>query len=262
MKAALVQMTSVPDIQMNINFISNSIIKAKDNRADIVLFPENCGFMGPGKLMFDNARFEKSHLVLKSSTKLAKKNNIFVLLGSIAVLKSKNKNLKMVNRSYFIDNNGKIIGKYDKIHMFDAIISKNEIYRESDRYYAGNKVVNVKNKLGNFGLSICYDLRYPELYNKLVKRGVDIITIPSAFTVNTGKDHWKVLLRSRAIETSCWVLAPAQVGNHYGKRVTWGHSMVIDPWGRVVSEAGKNKGIIYANIKRDLSRKIKSSWGL
>jgi len=262
MKVALVQMTSVPDIETNINYISNSIIKAKNNYADIVLFPENCGFMGPGKLMFDNASFEKSHLVLKSSRELAKKNNIFVLLGSIAVLKKYNNNIKMANRSYFIDNKGKIIGKYDKIHMFDAIISKNEIYRESNRYHAGTKIINVKNKLGNFGLSICYDLRFPDLYNKLLKRGVDIITIPSAFTVNTGKDHWKVLLRSRAIETSSWVLAPAQVGNHYGKRVTWGHSMVIDPWGRVVSEAGKNECIIYANIKKDLSRKIKSSWSL
>ena len=262
MKVALVQMTSVPDIETNINYISNSIIKAKNNYADIVLFPENCGFMGPGKLMFDNASFEKSHLVLKSSRELAKKNNIFVLLGSIAVLKKYNNNIKMANRSYFIDNKGKIIGIFDIIHMFDAIISKNEIYRESDRYHAGTKIINVKNKLGNFGLSICYDLRFPDLYNKLLKRGVDIITIPSAFTVNTGKDHWKVLLRSRAIETSSWVLAPAQVGNHYGKRVTWGHSMVIDPWGRVVSEAGKNECIIYANIKKDLSRKIKSSWSL
>lgn len=262
MKVALVQMTSVPDIKTNINFISNSIIKAKNNFADIVLFPENCGFMGPGKLMFDNARYEKSHLVLKSSKELAKKYNIFVLLGSIAVLKKINNILKMVNRSYFIDNKGKIIGKYDKIHMFDATISRNEIYKESDRYHAGSKIVNVKNKLGNFGLSICYDLRYPELYTKLVERGVDIITIPSAFTLNTGKDHWRVLLRSRAIETSCWVLAPAQVGNHYGQRITWGHSMVIDPWGRVVSEAGKKKGIIYANIKRSLSKKIKSNWGL
>tara|TARA_B100000073_G_C23390232_1_gene434784 strand:- start:111 stop:587 length:477 start_codon:yes stop_codon:yes gene_type:complete len=155
---------------------------------------------------------------------------------------------------------GEIIGKYDKIHMFDVMVSKKEVYRESDSYFAGERIVNVESNLGNFGLSICYDIRFPELYSKLVKRGANIITIPSAFTVDTGKAHWEVLLRSRAIETSCWVLAPAQIGNHYGKRNTWGHSMIIDPWGRVLKEANNYTGIIYANIDVSLSQKIRSTW--
>tara|TARA_B100000686_G_C16620933_1_gene879178 strand:+ start:156 stop:944 length:789 start_codon:yes stop_codon:yes gene_type:complete len=262
MKVALVQMTSVPDIHKNISFISESIIKAKNNKADIVLFPENCGFMGTGKLMQKNASYEKNHLVLKASKELAKKYRIFVLLGSIAVLKIRNNNLKMANRSYLIDDRGEVLVKYDKINMFDVVISKNEVYRESDRYHAGENIVNVESKLGNFGLSICYDIRFPDLYSKLVKRGVNIITIPSAFTVDTGKAHWEILLRSRAIETSCWVLAPAQVGNHYDNRNTWGHSMIIDPWGRIVEEANKNIGIIYANIDVNFSNKTKKKWGL
>ena len=260
MKVALVQMTSVPDIQKNINHITDSIVRAKSKKADIVLFPENCGYMGPGKMMKAHATSEKNHLVLKKAKDYAKKYSISVLLGSIAVLKTKHEKLKMVNRSYFINHMGEIIGKYDKIHMFDAMVSKKEVYRESDSYFAGERIVNVESNLGNFGLSICYDIRFPELYSKLVKRGANIITIPSAFTVDTGKAHWEVLLRSRAIETSCWVLAPAQIGNHYGKRNTWGHSMIIDPWGRVLKEANNYTGIIYANIDVSLSQKIRSTW--
>ena len=156
MKIALVQMTSVPDLRENINFIIKNITLAKNEKADFVLFPENCGYMGPGKLMQDNAQEEVSHLVLQSAQKCAKEKNIFVLLGSIAV-KNKNRR-KLVNRSYLIDDTGSIIGKYDKINMFDAIISKKEIYKESDRYQSGKKIVNVRTKFGNIGLSICFDI--------------------------------------------------------------------------------------------------------
>ncbi len=260
MKIALVQMTSVPDLHENINFIKKNIALAKNENADLVLFPENCGYMGPGKLMQENAQEEENHIVLKSAQKSAKDNEICVLLGSIAI---KNKNRKkLANRSYFLNENGSIIGKYDKINMFDAIISKKEIYKESDRYQSGKKIVNVNSKFGNIGLSICFDIRFPELYTKLAQRGANIITIPSAFTRETGKSHWEILLKSRAIETSCWVLAPAQVGNHYGKRKTWGHSMVIDPWGRKILDAGINTGIFFAEIETDYSNKIRSGWGM
>ena len=260
MKVALVQMTSLPDIKKNISFMTESILQAKSKSSDLVLFPENCGYMGPGKMMRLNATLEKNHPVLNMAINYAKKYSISILLGSIAVLKTKNRNLKMANRSYFIDDAGNILGKYDKIHMFDAIVSKNESYKESDSYHAGDKIVNVNSNIGNFGLSICYDIRFPELYIKLAKRGANIITIPSAFTVDTGRAHWRILLRSRAIETSSWVLAPAQIGNHYGKRKTWGHSMVIDPWGRVIAEADENDNIIYADIDIALSQKVRSVW--
>ena len=303
MKVALVQMTSLPDIKKNISFMTESILQAKSKSSDLVLFPENCGYMGPGKMMRSNATLEKNHPVLNMAINYAKKYSISILLGSIAVLKTKNRNIKMANRSYFIDDAGNILGKYDKIHMFDAIVSKSESYKESDSYHAGDKIVNVNSNIlsagyfiiwihinifyiiiiyfifnkiiiiyifiknfnvnsniGNFGLSICYDIRFPELYIKLAKRGANIITIPSAFTVDTGRAHWRVLLRSRAIETSSWVLAPAQIGNHYGKRKTWGHSMVIDPWGRVIAEADENDNIIYADIDIALSQKVRSVW--
>jgi len=261
MKVALVQMTSVSDIEANIKSISISIEKAAKNNAKIVLFPENCSFMGSGKVMLENAYYEKTHPTLRVARELANKYNIFVLLGSISVLKKIKSILKMNNRSYFIDDKGKVLDKYDKINMFDAVISKKEIYKESNRYCAGKRIVVVKSKIGNFGLSICYDIRFPGLYQKLAELGSNIITIPSAFTEKTGKDHWRVLLRSRAIETFCWVLAPAQVGIHYDGRKTWGHSMIIDPWGRVVAEAKKNKKIIYGDIDIGLSNKTKLLWG-
>ena len=261
MKVALVQMTAVPDIEENIKSISINIKKAVKSNAKIVLFPENCSFMGPGKVMFKNAYYENVHPTLRMARELANKYNIFILLGSISVLKKIKASLKMVNRSYFIDDKGRVLDKYDKINMFDAVISKTEIYKESNRYHAGKRIVVVKSKIGNFGLSICYDIRFPELYQKLAKLGSNIITIPSAFTEKTGKDHWQVLLRSRAIETSCWVLAPAQIGKHYDGRKTWGHSMIVDPWGRVVTEANKSEKIIYGDINLGLSNKTKFLWG-
>ena len=145
--------------------------------------------------------------------------------------------------------------------MFDANISSKESYNESNRYNAGSEIVVVENELGKIGLTICFDIRFPELYRELSNRGCNIITIPSAFTVNTGKFHWEILLRARAIETSCWVLAPAQIGNHYNKRETWGHSMVIDPWGNIIVEATKKQKIIYADIDVNKSKEIKNIWG-
>ena len=261
MRVALSQMTSVPDLNLNIKFIEDSIKEAKNNGADLVLFPENCGFMGRGVDMLANACEEESHPTLIASRKAAKKNHIFVLLGSIAVFSSGTERSKLANRSLFIDKKGNICGRYDKINMFDANISSKESYNESNRYNAGSEIVVVENELGKIGLTICFDIRFPELYKELSNRGCNIITIPSAFTVNTGKFHWEILLRARAIETSCWVLAPAQIGNHYNKRETWGHSMVIDPWGNIIVEATQEQKIIYADIDVNKSKEIKNIWG-
>jgi nitrilase len=238
----------------------NGIKKAKKYKADIVLFPENCGYMGRGAEMLSNASEESYHPTLLSAKTAALKYSIYVLLGSIAVYPSKNIK-KLANRSLLINDLGKVCARYDKINMFDAILSEKEKYRESDRYIAGKEIVTYENELGKIGLTICYDIRFPELYSKLSDKGCNIITIPSAFTKNTGKDHWEILLRSRAIETCSWVLAPAQIGNHYGKRETWGHSMVVDPWGKIIAEAKNNEEIIIADIDVNKSNIIKKVWG-
>ena len=260
MRVALAQMTSVPNLQSNIKFIEDSIIKAKKNNADLIVFPENCGFMGRGSEMFANAYEEAAHPVLIASRIAANNNNINVLLGSIAVLSERSKK-KLANRSIFLDRKGTISGRYDKINMFDANLSSKEKYNESNRYAAGSKNVVIENELGRIGLTICFDIRFPELYQKLSNQGCNIITIPSAFTVKTGKFHWEVLLRARAIETSCWILAPAQIGEHYPKRKTWGHSMVVDPWGNILVEAKNKQKLIYADLDLNRSNDIKKIWG-
>ena len=261
MRVALAQMTSVPNLHLNIKFIEDNIIKAKKNNADLIVFPENCGFMGRGSEMFTNAYVEVAHPVLIASRIAANNNNINVLLGSIAVLSERSKKNKLANRSIFLDRKGSIAGRYDKINMFDANLSKKEKYNESNRYDAGSETVVIENELGRIGLTICFDIRFPELYQKLSHQGCNIITIPSAFTVNTGKFHWEVLLRARAIETSCWILAPAQIGEHYPKRKTWGHSMVVDPWGNIIVEAKNRQKLIYADLDLNRSNDIKKIWG-
>ena len=261
MRVALAQMTSVPNLHKNIKFIEDNIIKAKKNNADLVVFPENCGFMGRGSEMFANAYEEAAHPVLIASRIAANNNNINVLLGSIAVLSERSKKNKLANRSIFLNRKGTISGRYDKINMFDANLSSKEKYNESNRYAAGVENVVVENELGRIGLTICFDIRFPELYQKLSNQGCNIITIPSAFTVKTGKFHWEVLLRARAIETSCWILAPAQIGEHYPKRKTWGHSMVVDPWGNIIVEAKNRQKLIYADLDLNRSNDIKKIWG-
>ena len=261
MRVALAQMTSVPNLHLNIKFIEDNIIKAKKNNADLIVFPENCGFMGRGSEMFTNAYKEAAHPVLIASRIAANNNNINVLLGSIAVLSERSKKNKLANRSIFLDRKGSTVGRYDKINMFDANLSKKEKYNESNRYDAGSETVVIENELGRIGLTICFDIRFPELYQKLSHQGCNIITIPSAFTVNTGKFHWEVLLRARAIETSCWILAPAQIGEHYPKRKTWGHSMVVDPWGNIIVEAKNRQKLIYADLDLNRSNDIKKIWG-
>lgn len=258
MKVALVEMTSLPKLNVNLKTIVNSIRISSKNNADMVVFPENCSCLGPSSIMLKNAEIEADHPVLCAASLAAKKYGIYVLLGSIAVFRSKANKNKMQNRSILVDRKGKVIARYNKINMFDAKISDKEVYRESNRYTPGKKVVVANTEFGKIGLSICYDLRFPNMYKILSEKGANIITIPSAFTITTGRAHWEILLRARAIENSCWILAPAQVGTHYGKRSTWGHSMIVDPWGKIVIENKGNQGIIYGDIDINKSEKIKN----
>ena len=176
----------------------------------------------------------------------AKENNVNINIGSL-LLKVKNKK-KLVNRSYLINNKGVIVKKYDKIHMFDVNISKKETHRESDTFEAGKNIglLNI-NKI-NIGFTICYDLRFPNLFRKLAKRGAQIILMPAAFTVPSGKDHWEVMLRSRAIENSLFLVATGMCGNHHMNRKTYGHSLIVNPWGKVISKAKSKPKILNTNI--------------
>ena len=187
--------------------------------------------------------------------KLAKKYRKWILIGSLIIKISKK---KLVNRSVLIDKNGRIKTYYDKIHMYDVKLSKKEKYFESKIFEAGNKKKLFKLPWGKLGLTICYDLRFPNLYRKLSKAGCLFISVPSAFTETTGKKHWHTLLKARAIENFCYIFAPAQGGTHYNGRKTFGHSMIISPDGKILKELSKSQGVITSVIEPNFSKKLRS----
>ena len=197
----------------------------------------------------------KEDIYLKGIKKLAKKNKIWILIGSLIIKISKN---KLVNRSVLIDKNGKIKTYYDKIHMYDVVLSKREKYFESKTFSAGKKIKSSNLPWGKLGLSICYDLRFPNMFRKLSKAGCDYISIPSAFTETTGKKHWHSLLKARAIENFCYIFAPAQGGTHYNGRKTFGHSMIISPDGKILKELKRSEGVLTVSIDPKLPKKLRA----
>ena len=196
----------------------------------------------------------KKDIYLSGIKKAAKKYKKWILIGSLIIKVSKN---KLVNRSVLIDKNGRVRTYYDKIHMYDVVLSKKEKYFESKSFFPGNKIKTFNLPWGKIGLSICYDLRFPNLYRKLSKAGSLFLSVPSAFTETTGKKHWHSLLKARAIENFCYIFAPAQGGTHYNGRKTFGHSIIISPDGGIIKELKKSEGVITANINPQLSKDLR-----
>ena len=252
--AACVQFTAARDYEPNIRVVSHLVRRARDAGADLVLTPENTGLMEPiGKLRREKARDEANHPVLAALREVARETGVWLLLGSISVDISREPGIpegerRLANRSYLIDAAGGIVARYDKIHMFDVDLAGGESYRESNAFRPGSDLVLAETPWGVLGMTVCYDLRFPQLYRTLAQAGADFLAIPSAFTVPTGKAHWHVLLRARAIENGCYVFAPAQWGEHAEGRRTYGHSLIIDPWGEVLADAGERVDIIEARI--------------
>ncbi len=179
-----------------------------------------------------------------------------VLIGSLSIRDAGSD--KIANRSFLIDAGGGIVARYDKIHLFDVNLRTDEWYRESDNVSPGANAVIAPSPWGLIGLSVCYDMRFPQLYRQLAQAGAALITIPAAFTRTTGRAHWHVLLRARAIETGCFILAPAQCGEHAQGRQTYGHSLIVDPWGQVLADGGEEEGIILAEIDTALVAKARA----
>ena len=231
----------------NATLLKKYFDKTKKFDPDLICTPE-CSNIITNNIDYlkKNTTFEKDCPVINMVKLFAKENNVNINIGSL-LLKVKNKK-KLVNRSYLINNKGVIVKKYDKIHMFDVNISKKETHRESDTFEAGKNIglLNI-NKI-NIGFTICYDLRFPNLFRKLAKRGAQIILMPAAFTVPSGKDHWEVMLRSRAIENSLFLVATGMCGNHHMNRKTYGHSLIVNPWGKVISKAKSKPKILNTNI--------------
>ena len=193
-------------------------------------------------------------IYLNGIKKLAKKYKKWILVGSLIIKISKK---KLVNRSVLVDPRGYIISYYDKIHMYDARLSKKEFYCESKTFSAGRKTKIIKLPWGKLGLSICYDLRFPNMFRKMSKKGAIFFAVPSAFTETTGKKHWHTLLKARAIENFCFIFAPAQGGEHYNGRKTYGHSLIISPDGKVLKELKKSEGVVTVKIDPNLSKTLR-----
>ncbi|MEM8978739.1 MAG: carbon-nitrogen hydrolase family protein [Pseudomonadota bacterium] len=258
MKIALLQLNSGDEPAENLNALQVSLQDALQQRADVIVTPEVTNCVSTKRARQAAVLFaEDDDPTLTFAKSFAFEHKVWLILGSLA-LKQSPPELLFVNRQFIIDPDGKIESFYDKIHMFDVILSESEAYRESDGYAPGSRLVTTKIDDFTFGSSICYDLRFPHLYRDLALAGSDVLLVPSAFSVPTGEAHWHTLLRARAIETGAYVIAPAQTGEHPGRR-TYGHSLVVDPWGTVVLDAGTETGVhcVTLNIQEVLKARQK-----
>jgi predicted amidohydrolase len=245
-RVGLIQMRSGRTPQANLDAAAKLIGEAKSAGADYVQTPEMTNIMEVSReKLFAAVVDEDGDAGLAMFRELARGLGIFVHVGSLAIRVSPD---KAANRSFLIDPRGDIVGRYDKIHMFDVDLANGESYRESRNYRAGELAVVNDLPWGRLGLTVCYDLRFPALYRALAEAGSSFLAIPSAFTRQTGEAHWHVLNRARAIENGCFVLAAAQGGKHENGRETFGHSLIVDPWGRILAEGGIEPGVVMAEI--------------
>jgi deaminated glutathione amidase len=245
-RAGLIQMRSGREPRANLDAAVKLIEEAKKAGADYVQTPEMTNLMEVSReKLFSTIAPEDTDICLAALRDLARKLSLYIHVGSLAIKVSPD---KAANRAFLIDPKGEIAARYDKIHMFDVDLANGESYRESRNYRAGELAVVTDLPWARFGISVCYDLRFPSLYRALAEAGSSVLTIPSAFTRQTGEAHWHVLMRARAIENGCFVLVAAQGGTHENGRETFGHSLVVDPWGRVIAEGGTEPGVIMAEI--------------
>ena len=245
-KVACIQTNSERDVAPNIEAVSGLVRQAHDQGADFILLPESVNMMEPkGRNVREKIAYEEDDIFLAAFQKLAKDLGVWILLGSLLVRISDE---QAANRSILINSNGDVVTRYDKIHMFDVDVSDGQSYRESKLYRPGESVIVTDTPWGSLGLTICYDVRFPYLYRALAHQGALFMTVPAAFTRVTGEAHWHVLLRARAIENGCFIFAPAQTGDHAEGRQTFGHSLIIDPWGTVLVDGGTDVGFVMAEI--------------
>ena len=243
---ACVQITSGPDIAANLAALESRLRDAKARGVDLILLPENTDFKVTERAdLFARACAESDHPALPFFSRMAREIEVWILAGSLTI---RTTGAKLANRCYLFDAQGNIAARYDKIHMFDADVGATR-YRESDSFAAGDKAILAETPWGGLGLTICYDVRFAALYRTLAQAGARMIAVPAAFTVPTGRLHWQTLMRARAIETGCFILAPGQCGTHEGGRQTYGHSLIVSPDGTILVEAGETPETIFATLE-------------
>ena len=246
LRAALVQLRSGRSVEANLANVEALIRRAAESGASYVQTPENTAAMVlKPELVLETAQYEADSAPLARLRALAAELGIFLHIGSLAIKLDQG---RVANRSFVVAPQGEIAARYDKLHLFDVDLAGGESYRESAHCRPGAKAVLADLPFGRLGLSICYDLRFPQLYRALASAGADMIAVPAAFTRQTGEAHWHVLIRARAIESGAFVLAATQGGMHENGRATYGHSLIVSPWGEVLAEGGEEPGVIVADI--------------
>jgi len=256
-RIALFQAQSGIDPKANAERLVTAVREAAAGRAAMLFTPEMSGMLDRNReRALANARSEENDLVLSAVRNAAAEAGIWVSLGSLAL---KGQDGMLVNRGFVIDADGEVRARYDKLHLFDVDLPTGESWRESAIYEAGREAVVVPGTpVGTLGLTICYDLRFPELFQRLSEAGAEVIAVPAAFTVPTGQAHWQVLMRARAIESALFIVAAAQAGQHEDGRATYGHSLVVGPWGDVQVEMGDEPGMAFAEIDHDRIAEVRS----
>ena len=248
-KAACVQLNSGNDLDANLRAIATAVSEAAGQGAKLVLLPEYAALLdGSGRVMRENSFREDAHPALDACRALARDHALHLLVGSLTI---RIDDERMANRSFLLAPDGGTIASYDKIHMFDVTLPSGKVIRESSAYQPGDRAIVAETPWGLLGMTVCYDLRFPHLFRALAKAGARFLAVPSSFQRETGVAHWHSLLRARAIENLAYVFAPAMCGEHPGNRSTYGHSLIIDPWGKIVAELGAEPGICYAEINAD-----------
>ncbi len=256
LKLACLQLNSGPEIAPNLKIIGDLTRRAVDGGAEFVAMPENCAMLEPRKAkLLEKVEPQESHSALAGLRALAAETGVTLLVGSLAVKLSAD---KVANRSFLLDPTGGIVASYDKLHMFDVDLPSGESYRESSTFQPGDRAVVAPTPWGKLGMTVCYDLRFSALYRALAEAGATMLSVPSAFTRPTGQAHWHVLLRARAIETGSFVIAPAQTGEHAEGRKTYGHSLIVDPWGVVLADGGEDAGIVAAELDLDRVAEVRA----
>jgi predicted amidohydrolase len=250
-RAACVQLNAGTELGPNLEAAADGIRRARDAGATLIATPECTGFIAMGRAaVLARARTEAEHPGLPLFAGLARETGATLLIGSLAIAVGDG---LVANRSFLFGPDGAILARYDKIHMFDVDLAGGESYRESASFRAGGEGLVAELPDGaRLGMTICYDLRFPQLHRALAKEGAEILSVPAAFTWKTGSAHWHVLLRARAIEAGAFVIAPAQTGTHDQGRRTWGHSLIVDPWGTVLADAGEPaNAVVTADLDLD-----------
>jgi len=245
-KVACVQNGATANIEASMAEATALTRAAQGAGAELICLPEYFTSLGvEGALLISTPFSEEAHPALPHYRDLARELGVWLLLGSLAITAADG---KVINRSYLLDPAGEIAARYDKIHLFDVQLDGGESYRESATVEPGDRAVVAATPWGPLGLSVCYDLRFPQLYHALAQAGAAYLTVPAAFTKTTGEAHWHVLNRARAIETGCYVFAPCQYGDHGVGKASFGHSLIVDPWGRILAEADEEAGYIMAEV--------------